>query len=77
MPNKVDPPKILALIEQFNSDHLARLRFLVDPGKALDEAGIQLDDESKSALSKLVHESLASSPDMALLPTRHIRRGCE
>jgi hypothetical protein len=56
-------------VEQVNSDPLVRQRFLVDPVHAVDEAGIQLSEESKSELQTLVHEYLEKFPTIALLPT--------
>ena len=71
MPMKVNPGKggLRTFIEQVNSDPLVRLRFLVDPARAVDEAGIQLSEESKSELQTLVHEYLERFPNIALLPT--------
>jgi hypothetical protein len=71
MPKKAVPRKgkLRTFVERVNSDPLVRLRFLVDPAHALEEAGIQLSEVSKSELQTLVHEFLESFPNIALLPT--------
>jgi len=71
MRKKANPRKgtVRTFVEQVNSDPLVRLRFLVDPAQALDEAGIHLSEEAKSELQTLVHEFLEKFPNIALLPT--------
>jgi hypothetical protein len=71
MEKKANPRKgaVRTFVERVNSDPLVRLRFLVDPARALDEAGIHLNEEAKSELDKLVHEYLEKFPNIALLPT--------
>jgi hypothetical protein len=61
-----------AFVERVNSNHLARLQFLVDPVRSLDEAGIQLDDAYKAQIQALVHQYLERFPTAALLPTGRI-----
>ena len=61
--------ELRAFVDQINSDLLFRLRFLVDPARILDEAGIQLNDELKSSLQDAVHEYVEKFPNIALLPT--------
>jgi len=71
MPRKVKPGKqdLRNFIERVNSDPLFRLRFLVDPAQALDQAGIHLSAELKLAIQELVHEYVEKFPNIALLPT--------
>jgi hypothetical protein len=71
MPKRANPGKreLRAFVERVNSDPLLRLRFLADPAHTLDEAGIQLNEELKSALQELVHEYVERFPNIALLPT--------
>lgn len=71
MPKMNNPGKreLRTFIERVNSDSLFRLRFLVDPARTLDKAGIQLSDELKSALQNAVHEYVEKFPNIALLPT--------
>lgn len=66
-----------SFVKRVNADPIARLQFLVDPEKALDEAGIALSDEMMSELRALVHEYVRSFPNIALLPTglSHKRKG--
>jgi hypothetical protein len=61
--------ELRAFVKRVNSDPLFRLRFLVDPARTLDKAGIQLNDELKSALQEAVHEYVEKFPNVALLPT--------
>ena len=71
MPRKGNPGKgrLHDFVERANSDPLSRLQFLVDPDRALDEAGIQLNEELKAELRSLVHEYVENFPNIALLPT--------
>jgi hypothetical protein len=71
MPRKANPGKgrLRDFVERANSDPLARLQFLVDPDRALDEAGIELNEELKSELRSLVHDYVERFPNIALLPT--------
>jgi hypothetical protein len=71
MPKIENPGKreLRAFIDRVNSDPLFRLRFLVDPARTLHDAGIQLNDELKSALQDAVHEYVEKFPNIALLPT--------
>ncbi|HXY08639.1 MAG TPA: hypothetical protein VEI52_12435 [Terriglobales bacterium] len=66
---KTSKRELRAFVERVNSDPLLRLRFLVDPIHTLDEAGIQLSKELKSALQEFVHEYVERFPNIALLPT--------
>jgi hypothetical protein len=82
MSGKTKPSKqeLRDLIERVNSDPLYRLRFLVDPAQAFEEAGIELSAELKSAVKELVHEYVEKFPNIALLPTglsRGSKRGGE
>jgi hypothetical protein len=58
-----------SLLQQVNSDSLVRLQFLADPAKALDAAGIKLDEKTMSELKRVVHEYIKTYPNIALLPT--------
>jgi hypothetical protein len=71
MAKKANPRRgeLRTFVERVNSDPLVRLRFLVDPVHALDEAGIRLSEETKSEIRALVHGYLERFPDMAMLPT--------
>lgn len=71
MPKRANPSKreLRTFVERVNSDPLFRLRLLVDPARTLDEAGIPLNEELKSALQELVHEYVEKFPNIALLPT--------
>lgn len=71
MAKKANPGKreLRAFVKRVNSDPLFRLSFLVDPARTLDKAGIQLNDELKSALQEAVHEYVEKFPNIALLPT--------
>lgn len=79
MPRKANPGKgrLRDFVERANSDPLARLQFLVDPDHALDEAGIQLNEELKAELRSLVHDYVERFPNIALLPTGLSRRSRE
>lgn len=61
--------ELRSFVNRVNTDPIARLQFLVDPEKALDEAGIKLSDEAMSELRPLVYEYVRSFPNIALLPT--------
>jgi hypothetical protein len=61
--------ELRAFVERVNSDPLLRLQFLVDPVHTLDEAGIQLNEELRSSLQKVVHEYVERFPNISLLPT--------
>ena len=71
MPKKANPRKgeFRTFVERVNSDHLVRLRFLVDPIHEVDEAGIHLSEQAKSELRTLVHAYVESFPNIALLST--------
>ena len=60
---------VRTFVKQVNSNPHVRLRFLVDPVRTLDQAGIHLNEEAKSELQTLVHEYLEKFPNIALLPT--------
>jgi hypothetical protein len=71
MPGKLAVRKrdLRSLLQKVNSDSLVRLQFLSDPAKALDAAGIKLDEKTMSELKSVVHEYVKTYPNIALLPT--------
>lgn len=79
MPKKTGRRKggLRSFVERVNSDPLARMRFLVDPIQAVNEAGIDLSEASKVELRSLVKEYVERFPNIALLPTGLSRKSRE
>lgn len=61
--------KIAQFVYSVNKDPHARIQFLLNPGQALQDVGIQLSDDAKAELETVVHDYLQKFPAIAMLPT--------
>jgi len=69
MANNPGSGKIAQFVHSVNNDPHARIQFLLNPGQALQNAGIQLSDDARAELEAVVHDYLQKFPAIAMLPT--------